>query len=321
GGSAAVLIPPAFGLAGVNLHTWEGWGSVTHWNAFVANLEMHGHGTFFDPRLDNAAQFPIAAENRFGHLTSEQDRITAKLPALHFSQLALPGPAPPPGSFDEDAAERGGALFAGKAKCASCHTEGLFTEPGWNMHRGEEIGIDDFQADRGPDHRYRTAPLKGLWTHMKGGFFHDGRFATLRDVVDHYDGFFHLGLSNREKGDLVEYLKSLGDDVPPSVRDATSLNQPAPDGSLGASATASTPSSPRLTMWPGVLERGGALHLELAPAAGDPPHLQGAIHDLAGRKVAQLPSGRPRPPTRAASVHMHRPRRVGPAPSPRASLL
>src|SRR6185369_2337643 len=57
----ATLIPPAFGLAGVNLHTWTGWGSVTHWNAFVANLEMHGKGRFFDPRLNNAAQFPIAA--------------------------------------------------------------------------------------------------------------------------------------------------------------------------------------------------------------------------------------------------------------------
>src|SRR5262249_31731144 len=48
GTTAATLIPPAFGMAGVNLHTWTGWGSVTHWNAFVANLEMHGSGTFFD---------------------------------------------------------------------------------------------------------------------------------------------------------------------------------------------------------------------------------------------------------------------------------
>src|SRR5579864_6785861 len=52
GKTSAVLIPPAFGLAGVNLHTWTGWGSVTYWNAFVANLEMHGKGTFFDPRLN-----------------------------------------------------------------------------------------------------------------------------------------------------------------------------------------------------------------------------------------------------------------------------
>ena len=58
GKSASVLIPPAFGLAGVNLHTWTGWGGVSHWNAFVANLEMHGQGTFFDPRLDDATRIP-----------------------------------------------------------------------------------------------------------------------------------------------------------------------------------------------------------------------------------------------------------------------
>src|SRR5215208_746265 len=57
----ATLIPPAFGLAGVNLHTWTGWGSVPHWNAFVANLDMHGKGTFVDARLNDPVKFPIAA--------------------------------------------------------------------------------------------------------------------------------------------------------------------------------------------------------------------------------------------------------------------
>jgi hypothetical protein len=207
--SAATLIPPAFGLAGVNLHTWTGWGSVTHWNAFVANLEMHGKGTFFDPRLDNAAQFPIAAANGFGNVRSTPDLITPKLADLHFYQLAIPAPAPPSGSFNSTAANRGKALFAGKAACATCHVPPLFTEPGWNMHTPAEVGIDSFQADRAPDHRYRTAPLKGLWTHTKGGFYHDGRFAALVDVVNHYDALKSLGLTEAEKQDLVEYLKSL----------------------------------------------------------------------------------------------------------------
>jgi hypothetical protein len=57
GKTAAVLIPPAYGLAGVNLHTYTGWGSVPYWNAFVANLEMNGQGTFFDPRLADARKF------------------------------------------------------------------------------------------------------------------------------------------------------------------------------------------------------------------------------------------------------------------------
>jgi hypothetical protein len=209
GKSGSTLIPPAFGLAGVNLHTWTGWGSVTHWNAFVANLEMHGQGTFYDPRLNDANQFPIAAKNGFGNVRHNPDLVTSKLAALQVYQLLIPAPTPPTGSFDAAAAARGQVLFTGKANCSSCHVPPLYTEPGWNMHTASEIGIDPFQADRAPDHAYRTSPLKGLWTHTKGGFYHDGRFATLKDVVKHYNDFFHLGLSEQEMNDLVEYLKSL----------------------------------------------------------------------------------------------------------------
>lgn len=205
----STLIPPAFGLAGVNLHTWTGWGSVTYWNAFVANLEMRGSGTFFDPRLNDPAKFPIAAANGFGNIRNEPDLITPKLAALHFYQLAIPAPSPPEGSFDAEAAERGDDLFEGKAGCTNCHTEPLFTEPGWNMHTPQLMCIDSFQANRSPDEHYRTSPLKGLWTHTRGGFFHDGRFPTLLAVVNHYNTCFDLQLEENEKNDLVEYLKSL----------------------------------------------------------------------------------------------------------------
>ena len=113
------------------------------------------------------------------------------------------------GSFDAAAAERGKEVFDGPGKCATCHVPPLFTEPGHNLHTPAELGIDSFQADRSPTHMYRTAPLAGLWTHQKGGFFHDGRFAALRDVIAHYDVVFRLGLTEPEKGDLIEYLKSL----------------------------------------------------------------------------------------------------------------
>jgi hypothetical protein len=209
GKTSAVLIPPAFGLAGVNLHTWTGWGSVTYWNAFVANLEMHGKGNFYDPRLDNADQFPVAAKAGFGHVTNSNDLITPKLAALHFYQLALSAPNAPVGSFDADAAKRGRKIFKGPAKCANCHVPPLYTEPGWNLHTPSEVCVDSFQADRSPDRRYRTSPLAGLWTHSKGGFYHDGRFPTLLDVVNHYDGCFSLGLTDQNKSDLVEFLKSL----------------------------------------------------------------------------------------------------------------
>jgi hypothetical protein len=125
GKTAATLIPPAFGLAGVNLHTWTGWGGVSHWNAFVANLEMHGQGTFIDPRLDDAAKFPIAARERFGHVRAEEDLITPLLPGLQLYQLALAAPAAPRGSFDRWAAKRGESVFNGKAKCGTCHVPPL----------------------------------------------------------------------------------------------------------------------------------------------------------------------------------------------------
>jgi len=133
GKQAGTPVPPAFGLAGVNLHTWTGFGSVPYWNSYVAATELNGSGTFFDARLSNKEQYPVAAGS----------------------------------------------------------------------------GVDSFQADRSPTHMYRTAPLAGLWTHQKGGFYHDGRFATLRDVIEHYDSHFGLRLTEPEKRDLIEYLKSL----------------------------------------------------------------------------------------------------------------
>ncbi len=214
GGSAATLIPPAFGLAGVNLHTWTGWGSVTHWNALVATLEMHGKGTFYDPRLNAGAdggtpQFPIAVAAGFANVRNDPDLVTPRLANLHLYQLAIPAPAAPVGSFDATAAARGQVVFNGAGKCATCHVPPLYTEPGWNMHTAQEIGVDDFQSQRSPDNHYRTSPLGGLFAHTKGGFYHDGRFATLDDVVTHYNMTFNLGLSSGDQSDLVEFLKSL----------------------------------------------------------------------------------------------------------------
>jgi hypothetical protein len=209
GKSAATLLPAAFGLAGVNLHTYTGWGGVSHWNALVANLEMHGKGTFIDSRLDDPVRFPIAAREGFGNVRNDPDLITRKLPALQFYQLSIPAPRPPRGTFDAGAAERGKAVFNGAARCATCHVPPIFTEPGWNMHTGAEIGIDDFQSDRSPDQRYRTTPLGGLFTRQTGGFYHDGRFPDLRAVVEHYNRAFNRNFSDSATRELVEYLKSL----------------------------------------------------------------------------------------------------------------
>ena len=161
------------------------------------------------------------------------------------------------------------------------------------MHTPAEIGIDDFQADRSPDRRYRTAPLKGLWTHTKGGFYHDGRFATLLDVVNHYDGFMSLGLGDRDKLALVEYLKSLSDDGPSPVRHHVKLNAETLDDAAEAAAVA--PEDRSVDVWPSPVAPGAALHLRLGSAwrAGEqlPADLEVSLFDVTGRRVAGLGSG------------------------------
>ena len=204
---AANLIPAAFGLKGVDLTTYTGWGDISYWNAFVGNLEMHGKGTFLDPRLNDPIKYPIAVENSFWNVTNTPDLITSKLPALKAYQHSISAPKPPAGSFDVAAAGRGKALFLTKAKCATCHSSPLLTDN--SLRTASEIGIDDFEALRSPTGKYRTPPLGGLFAKAKGGFYHDGRFATLPDVVDHYNNHLTLNLSSTEKRDLVEYLKSL----------------------------------------------------------------------------------------------------------------
>src|SRR5215217_97678 len=96
GKSGATLIPEAYGHAGHNLHTWTGgWGNVTYWNAYVANLELNGQGTFYDKRLNDAKKYPIAAKAGFGNKRSDSDHVSSKLAALQFYQLAIPSPKAP----------------------------------------------------------------------------------------------------------------------------------------------------------------------------------------------------------------------------------
>jgi len=204
---AANLIPAAFGLKKIDLTTYTGWGDISYWNAFVANLEMHGKGNFSDPRLNDPIKYPIAVENDFYNVTNNPDQITSKLPALREYQHSIDAPKPPAGSYNIPAAGRGKAIFLTKAKCASCHALPILADN--KLHTAAEMGIDDFDAMRSPTGKYRTTPLGGLFTRTKGGFFHDGRFATLRDVINHYNDHFLLNLTVSEKQDLEQYLRSL----------------------------------------------------------------------------------------------------------------
>jgi hypothetical protein len=213
GSSAAVRIPAAYGHLGEDLHTWTGgFGNVTYWNAYVANLQMHGKGNFNDERFNDPVKYPAAVRGGFFKLRNNPDLVTSKLAPLHYYQLSLKAPKPPAGSFDPAAAKRGEAVFNAQGGCSDCHMPPLYTDSGYNAHTPAEMCIDSFQADRGPTgaigSTYVTPQLAGLWARSKRGFFHDGRFPTLLDVTNHYDACFNLGLSQTEKSDLVEFLKS-----------------------------------------------------------------------------------------------------------------
>ena len=190
-----LVLPPAYGLRGVARETFTAEGPVSYWNAYVAVTQMHGHGNFSDPRLGvNIVQTP--------------DLVTSKLPALSQYQFSLQKPTPPAGSFDAAAAERGRQVFNGAASCASCHAGSLLTDVNsGKLHAPGETGMDPRYAARTTQKAYRTTPLRGLWQHAP--YFHDGSAATLIDVVEHYNRVRGLALTDQQKRDLVEYLKSL----------------------------------------------------------------------------------------------------------------
>jgi hypothetical protein len=187
-----VVIPPAYGLAGTDLATYTGDGDISYWNSYVAVTQMGGQGVFTDPR--------IGVEVR-----RTPDLVTPKLPALKAYQLSLRRPDPPAGSFDAAAAQRGVAVFAGAGRCTNCHGGIGVTDD--RLHAPAEVGLESFYASRSATRMYRSTPLRALWQHPP--YFHDGSAKTLPDVIEHYERVFRLGLSQQQKADLVEYLKSL----------------------------------------------------------------------------------------------------------------
>lgn len=203
-----VVIPPAFGLYGLPKAIFTGDGDVQHepagpvayWNRYVAVTQMHGHGYFADSRLNN-----WVVDNR-----QNDDLVTDKLPALQAYQYSISAPTPPANSFDAAAAARGKILFIGKGQCASCHSGPLFTDVtnGGKLHpQSASVALDKDYVNRSATKQWRVTPLKGIWQHPP--YFHDGSAKTLTDVVTRYDQVNNLKLSDKEKSDLTEYLKSL----------------------------------------------------------------------------------------------------------------
>jgi mono/diheme cytochrome c family protein len=193
GKSTPLVLPPAHGLADVQNETYTAEGPISYWNAYVAVTQMHGQGSFSDPRLGV-------------NIVAQPDLVTSKLPALRAYQHSLMATPPPGASYDRGAARRGQQVFA--ANCVRCHVQGRLTDNNTGvLHAPSETGMDSAYAARTTQKRYRATPLRALWQHAP--YFHDGSAQTLGDVVDHYDRVLNLRLSGRQRRDLREYLKSL----------------------------------------------------------------------------------------------------------------
>ena len=193
GKSTPLVLPPAYGLAQVTNETYTAEGPISYWNAYVAVTQMHGRGNFSDSRLNiNVGYTP--------------DLVTPKLAALRAYQHSISAPTPPAGSFDAASADRGRSVF--DQSCASCHVGRTGTDNNTGvLHAAAETGMDGAYALRTATKMYRTTPLRGLWQHPP--YFHDGSAKTLMDVVEHYNRVRKLGLTEAQKSDLVEFLKSI----------------------------------------------------------------------------------------------------------------
>jgi len=200
GKNTPIVMPPAFGLRHIAREVYTGDGPVSYWNAYVAITQMHGHGSFSDPRIG------VHVNN------APPDLVSSKLAALREYQFSLDAPHPLDGSYDRDAAHRGRAVFNGVARCASCHIAGSLSDVNTGrLHAPAEVGQDPAYALRSATKLYRTTPLRGLWhpPQLQGPYFHDGKAKTLDAVVSHYEHLFGLSLTDRQRSDLVEYLKTL----------------------------------------------------------------------------------------------------------------
>lgn len=207
------------------------WGNTLKLHEAIAGAANGGVGPGLSPKMALALGLKVDAEAVPANVVAalQAGQVNLDEPTNTLALLQLNAVVGITGFFTN------GALKSVGIQCALCHStvddspgigQRLDGWPNRDLNVGSdcragsgfirtdkcstgEVGVDDFQSNRSPDKRYRTSPLKGLFAHQKGGFFHDGRLATLRDVVDHYNQFFGSNLTDPEKNDLVEYLKSL----------------------------------------------------------------------------------------------------------------
>ena len=247
-GGVPVVIPPAFGLLGLDKATFTGDGDTEHepagpvsyWNRYVGVVEMRGHGTFSDERLIINGK-PLSVDHRVAGV----DRITSILPELEAYQWSISAPSVASdgakwgvaSDLNPEAVVRGKAVFEGQAQCVACHSGSKFTNVNSFGLRlpGASVALDKNYIKFSATKQWRVTPLKGVWQHPP--YFHDGSGAfnakagkcmdgsdigsltlatdrvrqDLACVVNRYNApeERNLGLNDAQRIDLVEFLKSL----------------------------------------------------------------------------------------------------------------
>jgi cytochrome c peroxidase len=225
-------------------HLWNlAWGESYFWDGRAGSMEEQARGPIENPnemgqalaagvrKLKRTPQYRAAFRDAFpGEVGPTEEQVLRALAAFERTIVS------PRTRFDrwadgDDAAlsgqERAGfALFLGKAGCASCHSGWAFTDrayhdiglPGTDRGRGAVIDLP--QAE----HAFRTPGLRELaWT---APYMHDGRFATLDAVLDHYEHGFEqrtslspdqkrISLTSDERAALLAFLDTLSSENPP----------------------------------------------------------------------------------------------------------
>jgi len=242
------LARPVGSATGVKLRNTQtvlnrGFSSEQFWDGRAATLEEQVLHPLLSPEEMNSTKifalnylttstnpnYGILFQGAFGGLPSI-DRLQEALASYERALVAGNSPADQfeAGSATLTASEkRGRDLFLGKARCFGCHTGSNYSDERYHValfpsSNGAGTGADRGRgAVNGRTHdldRFKTPTLRNLA--QTAPYFHDGRAATLLDVVNTYDAgstlggavdeeIFPLGLTSTEKLDLVAFLLSL----------------------------------------------------------------------------------------------------------------
>lgn len=223
--------PGLFNLAFTKEFMWD--GGIAHLdfvpiNAITSGFEMDETLAGVVNKLRAESEYRSAFQRAFG-----QDTITSglMLQALSQYQLLLVSDR---SKYDDVVLDRNNAVFTPaeargelffNTHCSGCHAGVLFTDESYRNNgldatstdRGRSL-ITETEADRG---KFRVPTLRNVA--RTGPYMHDGRFASLQEVLEHYrSGIFlsetldpglrnGIPMSDEEMADLTAFLETLTD--------------------------------------------------------------------------------------------------------------